>query len=97
MTDVRRSGRRGVPLRHEANILELIVDGRDDLCDNDGKPVLARVAEAAGIHKQRLSPLGFDSWTLGALARYYAVSHNISDKEAIAVLLRIGEPEAVAA
>jgi hypothetical protein len=97
MTDVRRSGRRGIPLRHEANILELIADGRDDLCDSNGKPVPAYIAKAAGIHKQRLSPLGFDSWTLGALARYYAVSHNISDKEAIAALLRIGEPEAVAA
>jgi hypothetical protein len=97
MTDVRRSGRRGIPLSAEANILELIVAGRDDLCDSDGKPVLARIAKAAGIHKQRLSPLGFDSFTLGALVRYHAVSHNISDKEAIAALLRIGEPEAVAA
>lgn len=97
MTDVRRSGRRGIPLRYEANILELIADGRDDLCDSDGKPVAAYIAKAAGIHKQRLSPLGFDSWTIGALARYYAISHDITDKEAIAVLLCIGTPEAVAA
>ena len=97
MTDVRRPGRRGIPLRHKANILELIAAGRDDLCDKDGQPVAAYIAKAAGIHKQRLSPLGFDSWTLGALVRYYAVSHNISDKEAMAELLCIGEAEAVAA
>lgn len=97
MTDVRRPGRRGIPLSLRANILELLADGREDLCDSDGKPVPAYIAKAAGIHKQRLSPLGFDKYTVGALTRFYAVSHNISDQEAIAALLCIDEPETAAA
>lgn len=97
MTDVRRSGRRGIPLSFKDNILELLADGRDDLCDRNGKPVAAYIAKAAGIHKQRLSPLGFDRYTVGTLARFYAVSHNVSDEEAIAALLCIDRAETAAA
>ena len=38
-----------------------------------------------------------DPWTMGALVRYYAVSHGVSNKEAIAALLCIDETEAAAA
>lgn len=98
MTDVSNTGRRrGIPLRLEGNVLDLIAAGRDDLRDSDGNPVPARIAEAVGIHRQRLSPLGADSRTMGALIRYYALSHNISDKEAIAALLCLDEAETAAA
>lgn len=100
MTDVSNTGRRrGIPLRLEDNVLDLIAAGRDDLRDSDGKPVPSRIAEAAGLYRQRLSPMQptQDPWTMGALIRYYAISHGISNKEAIAALLCLDEPETVAA
>lgn len=100
MTDVSKTGRRrGTPLRLEDNVLDLIAAGRDDLRDSDGNPVPNRIAEAAGIYRQRLSPMQptQDPWTMGALVRYYAVSHGVSSKEAIAALLCIDENETAAA
>lgn len=98
MTDVSKTGRRrGTPLRLEDDILNLVAAGRDDLCDSDGKPVPNRIAKAAGINRQNLSPLRFDRYALGALARLYADSHGVSDKEAIAALLCIDKAEAAAA
>jgi len=98
MTDVSNTGRRRrTPLRLEDDILNLVAAGRDDLCDSDGKPVPNRIAKAAGINRQNLSPLRFDRNALGALACLYADSHGVSDKEAIAALLRIDRAETAAA
>jgi uncharacterized heparinase superfamily protein len=98
MTDVSEPGRRHrTPLRPEDNLLDLIAAGRDDLRDHDGNPVPNRIAKAAGIDRQRLSPIRFDRYTLGALARFYAANHGISNKEAIAALLCIDESETAAA
>ena len=94
MTDVsterRRGPRRGVPLVLEDNVLELIADGRSDLRNRSGKPVMSRIAAEAGIHKQRLSGADItDLNTLGALVRCYANVHGVSDKEAMAAVLRL--------
>jgi hypothetical protein len=98
MTDVSKTGRRrGTPLRLEDDILKLVAAGRDDLCDSDGNPIRNRIAEAAGINRQNLSPLRFDRSALGALACLYAEIHGVSDKEAIAALLCIDRAEAAAA
>lgn len=97
MTDVKKSGRRGPgrrgrPLQLKADVLQLIAAGRDDLLNDKGEPIPARIAKGAGIHKQRLSPLSLtDSYTMGALVDCYARLHNVSDKEAMAALLCLGD------
>jgi len=103
MTDVKKSGRRGpgrrgIPLRLEADALRLIAAGRDDLLDHEGEPIPARIAKAAGIHRQRLSPPSpTDSYTMGALVRCYASVHGVTDKEAVAALLCVDDTKEVAA
>lgn len=85
-------GRCGRPLQLEANVLKLIAAGRDDLLDEYGEPIPARIAKAAGIHRQRLSPVSStDSYTMGALVDCYARLHNVTDKEALAALLCLGD------
>jgi len=74
----------------EDNVLDLIAAGRSDLCNRRGEPVMSRIAAVAGIHKQRLSGIGKpDINTLGALVRCYANIHGVSDKEAMAAVLRL--------
>lgn len=103
MTDVKKSGRRGpgrrgIPLRLEANVLELIAAGHDELLDSDGEPIPARIARAAGIHRQRLSPVAWeDPYTIGALVNCHARINNISRKEALAALVDLGDAQTVAA
>lgn len=103
MTDVKKAGRRGpgrrgIPLRLESNVLELIAAGHDDLLDGDGEPIPARIAKAAGIHRQRLSPTVAweDSHTMGALVDCYARLHGVSEKQALAALVGLSRDKAVA-
>lgn len=103
MTDVKKSGRRGpgrrgIPLRLKANALELIAAGHDELLDENGKPVPARIAKAAGIHRQRLSPVAWeDPNTIGALVDCYGRTHGVSDEQALAALVDLNRAGAVAA
>ena len=99
MTDVKtarrrhRPLRRGLPLLLVPDALERITAGRDDLRNSKGTPVLSRIADAAGIDKQRLSEAGAgqtpNTFTLGALVKCYAEIHGVSHAEAMAALVRL--------
>jgi hypothetical protein len=101
MTDVTSIGlrppRRGLPLGLEHNVFELIAAGHDELRHSkDGKPNLARIARAAGLHRQRFADIGSDNgaeypsiFTLGAVVRCYERIHGVTEKEALAAVLRV--------
>jgi hypothetical protein len=94
--------RRGLPLAPEPNVFDLIAGDDPGLrLDTDGEPNLSAIAKVAGVNRQRLyearSALkgGHDEGpylsihTLGALVRCYAVVHEVDDKIAAGVILRV--------
>jgi hypothetical protein len=105
MTDVKNSGPRrhlrGLPLDLKKDVFQLIAAGQDDLQHRGGKrkgqPNLARIARAAGVNKQRLSDIETGTtpvsriYTMGALVRCYEQIHGVTEQEALAALLCVGE------
>lgn len=104
MTEVRTAGfTRGWPLALEPQVFDLIAGDRDDLRTRDGKPSLIRIAELAGVNKQRLFETAkaiengdnlSTAHTMGSLARAYSLVHNVDEKAALAAILRIATPAA---
>jgi hypothetical protein len=105
MTDIRFTGfRRGLPLAPEPDVFDLIAGDDTGLrVATDGTPNLTAIAKAAGVNRQRLSEarsalkdgnggaprLSID--TLGALVRCYAVIHDVDDKTAAGIILRVSD------